>query len=187
MGTFVSLLLNVALSLNSWDGPWAAVWLLLCLHATGFCSLLSMFLYLYVFLFLPVLHSLGLFGHFAWVHLISCLDQQFIKWKWKSLSRVRLFATPWTTQSMAFSRPEYWGGEPFPSPGDLPNPGMEPWSPALQVDSLPSEPQGKPKNTGVGSLSLIQGIFPTQELNRGLLHCRHILYQLSYQRSPEMQ
>ena len=45
----------------------------------------------------------------------------------------------------------------------------------------PAEPQGKPKNTGVGSLSLLQGIFPTQESNQGLLHCRQILYQLSYQ------
>ena len=43
--------------------------------------------------------------------------------------------------------------EPFPSPGDLPNPGIEPRSPALRADSLPAEPQGKPKNTGVGSLS----------------------------------
>ena len=53
-------------------------------------------------------------------------------------------------------------------------------SPALQVDSLPAEPQGKPKNTGVGSLSLPQEIFLTQESNRGLLHCRQILYQLSF-------
>ena len=52
------------------------------------------------------------------------------------------------------------------------------------VDSLPSKPPGKPKNTGVGSLSLLQWIFPTQELNWGLLHCRQILYQLSYQGSP---
>ena len=64
---------------------------------------------------------------------------------------------------MGFSRPEYWSGQPFASPGDLPNPGIEPRSPALQVDSLPAEPQGNPKNTGVGSLSLLQGIFPTQE------------------------
>ena len=55
--------------------------------------------------------------------------------------------------------------------------------PTLQADSLPAEPQGKPKNTGVGSLSLLEGIFPTQELNRGLLHCRQILYQMSYQGS----
>ena len=67
----------------------------------------------------------------------------------KSLSRVRLFATPWTVahqapQSMEFSRQEYWSGLPFPSPGDLPNPGIEPGSPALQADALPSEPPGKP-------------------------------------------
>ena len=85
---------------------------------------------------------------------------------------------------MEFSRPEYWSGYPFPSPGDLPNPGIEPRSPTLQVDSLPAEPQGKPKNTGVGSLSLLQGIFLTQESNQGLLHCRQILYQLSCQGSP---
>ena len=60
-------------------------------------------------------------------------------WKWKSLSRVRLFATPWTIQSREFSRPEYWSGLPFPSPGDLPNPGIELRSPALQADSLPAE------------------------------------------------
>ena len=51
----------------------------------------------------------------------------------------------------------------------------------LQVDSLPSEPPEKPKNTEVGSLPLLQGNFLTQELNQGFLHCRQILYQLSYQ------
>ena len=84
---------------------------------------------------------------------------------------------------MEFSRPEYWSGWPFPSPGDLPNPGIESRSPALQVDSLPAEPQGKPKNTGVGSLSLLWWIFLTQESNWGLLHFRRILYQLSYKGS----
>ena len=59
-----------------------------------------------------------------------------IKWKWKSLSCAWLFATPWTIQSMEFSKPEYWSGQPLPSPGDLPNPD--------------------------------------------LLHCSHILYQLSH-------
>ena len=88
---------------------------------------------------------------------------------------------------MEFSRQEYWSGLPCPPPGDLPNPWIEPRSPALQVDSLPSEPPEKPKNTGVGSLLLLQGIFPTQELNRGSLHCRQILYQLSYQGSPREQ
>ena len=68
--------------------------------------------------------------------------------------------------------------------GTLPNPEIESRSPALQVDSLPAETLGKPKTTGVGSLSLLQGIFPTQELNQGILHCMQILYQLSYQGSP---
>ena len=80
-----------------------------------------------------------------------------------------------SVMSIEFCRPEYRSGWPFPSPGHLPNPGIDPRSPALQVDSLPSEPPGKPKNTGVGSLSLLQYIFLTQELNQGLLHCRQIL------------
>ena len=63
------------------------------------------------------------------------------------LSHVQLFATPWTVAhqaplSMEFSRQEYWGGLPFPSPGDLPNPGIEPGSPTLRADALPSEPPG---------------------------------------------
>ena len=62
---------------------------------------------------------------------------------------------------------------------------MKPRSPTLQADSLPAGPPGKSKNTGVGSLSLLQGVFPTQELNLCLLHCRRILYQLSYQGSPK--
>ena len=78
------------------------------------------------------------------------------------------------------------GGQLFHSPGDLPNPGIESRSLTLQADFLPAEPQGKPKNTGVGSLSLLQGFFLTQESNQGLLHCRWILYQLGYQGSPIM-
>ena len=73
----------------------------------------------------------------------------------------------------------------MPSSGDLPNPEIELRSPTLQAESLPSEPPGKPKNNGVGDLSLFQGIFPTQESNQGLLHCRQILYQLIYQGSPK--
>ena len=72
--------------------------------------------------------------------------------KWSevsSLSRVWLFATPWTVAhqalpSMGFSRQEYWSGLPFPSPGELLDPGIEPGSPALQAGALPSEPPGKP-------------------------------------------
>ena len=62
---------------------------------------------------------------------------------------VRLFATPWTagyqaSRSMGFSRQEYWSGVPFPSPGDLPHPGIDPRAPALQADALPSEEPEKP-------------------------------------------
>ena len=64
--------------------------------------------------------------------------------------------------------------------GNLPNPGIKSRSPTLQADSLPAEPQGRPKNTGVGNLSLLQQSFPTQESNWGRLHCRQILSQLSY-------
>ena len=77
-------------------------------------------------------------------------------------------------------RPENWSGYPCPPPGHLPNTGIKPRPPALQADSLPSEPAGKPKNTGMGSRSLLQGIFLTQELNQGLLHRRQILYWLSH-------
>ena len=69
--------------------------------------------------------------------------------KWKSLSCIRLFVTSWTVNwqgllSVEFSRQEYWSRLPFPSLGDLSRPGIEPGSPALQADSLPSELPGKP-------------------------------------------
>ena len=97
--------------------------------------------------------------------------------------------SPWTTAlqaplSRGFSRQEYWSGLPCPPPGDLPNPGIKPRSPTLQADSFLSEPPGKPKNTGVGSLSLLQQIFSSQESNLGLLNCKWILYQLSYREAP---
>ena len=77
--------------------------------------------------------------------VVSWETELFGSTKWRSLSRVQLFVTPWTIQSMEFSRPEYWSGWPFPSPGDLPNPGIKPRSPSLQADSLPAEPQGRLK------------------------------------------
>ena len=75
--------------------------------------------------------------------------------KVKSLSRVSLFVTPWTVAyqvppSMGFPRQEYWSGLPFPSPGDLPDPGIEPRSPALEADALTSEPPGKPEAAAKG-------------------------------------
>ena len=119
--------------------------------------------------------------------------------------------SPWTVAhqaslSMEFSRRQYWSGLSFPPPGDLPDSGIEPGSPALRTDSSPSEPSGTLKseseshsvvsdslqshglyspwnspgqNTGVGSLFLLQGIFPIQGLNPHLLwllRCRQILY-----------
>ena len=97
---------------------------------------------------------------------------------------VGLFPIPWTVACqaplfMGFFRQEYWSGLPCLAPGDLPNPGLPT---ALQVDSSMSEPPGKPKNTGVGSHSLLQGIFLAQISN---LHYRQILYQLSYQGKPK--
>ena len=74
-----------------------------------------------------------------------------LKVKVKSLSHVRLFVTPWTIAyqappSMGFSRQECWSGLPFPSPGDLPDPGIEPGSPTLQAGTLPPEPPGRSNN-----------------------------------------
>ena len=113
-------------------------------------------------------------------------SQTQLKWLSSSSSS---YVTPWTVAQqvpllMGFSKQACWSGLPCPPPVDLPKPGIESRSPALQEDSLPSELLGKSKNTGVGSLSLLQSIFPTQELNQGLLPCMQILYQLSYQGNP---
>ena len=85
----------------------------------------------------------------------------------------------YTVQGILQARIPEWVA--VPSSRDLPNPGIKPRSLAMQMDSLPDEPPGEPKNSGVSSLSLLQGIFLTKESNWGLLHCRWILYQLSYQ------
>ena len=73
---------------------------------------------------------------------VSCISKS------REVLVMSLSVTPWTAHqvplSMEFPRQEYWSGLPFPSPGDLPNPGIEPRSPALQTDALPSEPPGKP-------------------------------------------
>ena len=96
-----------------------------------------------------------------------------LHWKWKikvkSLSHVWLFAIPWTVAhqaptSMGFSRQEYWSGLPFPSPGDLPKPGIEPRSPTLQADALTSEPPGKPIVTTRGEASYYHFLLSDQKL-----------------------
>ena len=116
------------------------------------------------------------------------LDHPLLLLLLSCFSRVHLFATPWTIARQAplstgilQARILEWVA--MPSSRRSSQPAIEPRSPAWQADSLPAKPQGKPKNTGVGSLSLLQGIFQIQESNWGLLHCRKILYQLSYQGS----
>ena len=87
-----------------------------------------------------------------------------LTWKWKSLSGVQLFAIPWTVvHGILQARILEWVAFPFSRRS--PQPRIETRSPAL-----PAEPQGKPKNIGVGSVFLLQWIFLTQELNRSLLH-----------------
>ena len=94
-------------------------------------------------------------------------------------------ATPWTIPSMKFSGQNTGVGSLSLLQGIFPAQVQTQVSCNAQADSLPAEPQGKPKNTRVGSLSLLQRIFPTQVSNLGLPHCRQILYQLSYQGSPK--
>ena len=107
----------------------------------------------------------------------------------QSLSCVQLFWDPMDCSSPdssvhGISQARILQLLPFPSPGDLPDPGIQPVSPAFQADCLLSEPPRKPKSTGLGNSQLLQGNFPTQESNQGLQHCRQIFYQLSYQGSP---
>ena len=90
-----------------------------------------------------------MFAYKSWsIWFTYCLTWKKLKVKVKSFSCFRHFATPRTVAhqappSMEFSRQEYWSGLPFPSPGDLPDPGIQPRSPALWADALPSEPPGK--------------------------------------------
>ena len=107
----------------------------------------------------------------------------------QSLSRVRLLATPWTVACQAplsmgilQARILEWVAMAFPRGSSQPR-GQTQVS-HIAGDSLSSEPPGKPMNTGVGSLSVLQGIFLTKGSNQGLLHCRQILYWLNYPGSP---
>ena len=104
-------------------------------------------------------------------NLINSLINSPVAVPAKLLSHVRLCETLWTLAHQApvfqgFSRQEYWSGLPCFPPGDLPNPGIEPRAPAVQADTSPYELPGKSKNTGVGSLPLLQGIFLTRNGTR---------------------
>ena len=108
------------------------------------------------------------------------------KWKWKSLSRIRLFATmDYSSDSPVHGILQDTGVGSHSLPQGSSQ--LRDWtrSPTLQVHSLPYEPPGKPRNTREGGLTLLQQIFPTQESNWGLLHCKWILYQLSYKGIPK--
>ena len=85
-------------------------------------------------------------------YLVQNASRAMLEKLMKLLGHVWLFVTPWTVAyqapwTMGFTRQEYWSGLPWPSPGDLPDPGIEPGSSALQPDTLPSEPPGKPWET----------------------------------------
>ena len=112
------------------------------------------------------------------------------RYKVKWLSHVWLFSTPWTVACqaslpMGFFRPEYWSGLPFPSPGDLPNSGIEPRSPELQAGSLPSEPPGKPLQV----YSWVIFTYPhfILHLNMGQIYVNRNGMQLMPRKSPHKQ
>ena len=116
-------------------------------------------------LLLPLTLASGFWVTFNWSSPHTPLPH-WKKVKVKSLSLVRLFTTPWTVAyqapwSMGFSRQEYWSGLPFPFPGDLPNPGIEPRSPALQTDALLSEPLGKLFPTAAAAAAKSRQSYPT--------------------------
>ena len=123
----------------------------------------------------------------TYIHIYVCICnwwgvkiiKQYESWsEVKSLSCVPLFATPWTAASLLCPwnpRQGYWRGLPFPSPGDLPNPGIEPGSPAFQADTLTSEPPGTPLNHPSGLLTCHKSTSPllpssSYVISQGYLH-----------------
>ena len=152
-------IIDVNYSLNVWQNSVKPIWSWIFLH----WEIFDYWLYLCTNNWsVPIVPIFYFYGDFL-KNIIFCLQKlekinherfdldcglvncALKKVKVKSLSRVRLFAIPWTvvyqaSLSMWFYRQEYWSGLPFPSPGDLPDPGIEPRSPALQADTLPSEP-----------------------------------------------
>ena len=106
------------------------------------CSWSFQFLYTPASLFIIIPSSCTSVCDYLWAPKFDITPKE-------SLSHVWLFVTPWTIQSMEFSRPEYWSGYPSPSPGDLPNPGMNLALPTLQADSLPSSHQRSPQSLSI--------------------------------------
>ena len=110
-------------------------------------------------------------------HVINVYGMNCCWINWKSLSHVRLFKTSWTTHVQGIFQVRILEWQLFPSPGDLPNPGLPHCTWILYQLSH----QGSPTILEWVAHPFLQGIFPTQESNWSLLHCRKILYQLSYQ------
>ena len=122
--------------------------------------------------------------------ILECVAFPFSRWSSQPRDRTQVphiggrFFTSWATREAQ----EYWRGKPKNTgvgslsllQWDFPNPGIELGSPALQADSLPAEPPGSTRILEWVAYPFSNGIFPTQESNWGLLHCRWILYQLSY-------
>ena len=127
-----------------------------------------------------------------WETWVQSLDWEDPLKKGKAMhSSILAWRVPWTVDhqvllSMGILQTRILAWVTCPPPGDLPNPGIIPRSSTLQADSLPSEPPGKPKIAGVGNLSLLWGIFLTQESNQGLLHFRQMFYKLSQKGSPSL-
>ena len=128
-------------------------------------SLLSLLQYCFYFMF--------------WFFGCSMWDLRSLKVKVTQLCPTLWDPMYYTVYGILQVRIQEWVAVPFSRGSSQPR--VEPKSPVPRADSLPAEPQGKPKNTGVGSLSLLQQIFLTSEFNQGLLHCRWILYQVSHQ------
>ena len=142
---------NWVASLTQWTGVWASSRRWWRTGKPGGCEESDMTEQLnnkWLFIFIDVITPI------FWIFFSSLDVWTALKVKVKSLSCVRLFLTPWTVAywaslSMGFSRQEYQSGLPFPSPGDLPDPGIKLGSPTLQADALPSEPPGKSKYTTI--------------------------------------
>ena len=123
----------------------------------------------FIILTVVMVSHVHMYSYFVLLLLFSCKRKER---KWKSFSRVRPFVTPWTIQFLKFSGSEYWSGKLFPSPGDLPNPGIKPRPPAVQVNSLPISQKGSPRILERVAYPFSRGSL--QPRNRS----RWILYQL---------
>ena len=173
---YTSDVIPISLSTQSWGLSVFALW--------RFCFYFFLKLYLLVYLLCQVLAAAcGIQFPDEGLNQAPCLrKERKEKKKVKSPSHVRLLATPWPIAhqaplSMEFSRQEYWSGLPFPSPGDLPDPGIKPWSLTLQADSLLSEPPGKSRALGPWNQGIPYFYFFNQDFS-GISVCSEWEYRV---------